>query len=356
MPPKPITIDCLIVGGGIAGCACAVHLARHGWQVLVLERPPVRPQRFGESLAPAARPLVHELGLDLDREHSICPGNLAAWGSDAIYHHDFLATPYGHGWHLNRPHFEQQLRQRCLELGVTFSSVSIGYLERQPERWIIGVGEQLFQTRWLIESTGRARWLARRLGAQTQIDGPKQLGLVAMLEPQAQPWPDQRSLVEAVADGWWYVARVPQSQMATIFIGQPTAAQRQKLALAEGWWQALKRSTWAKQWLDQHQLCAQPYWVDASSSRLDRCYGNGWLAIGDAAMSYDPLAAHGITVGLTSARDAAQSLIAANQGSVAALHGYGHQLEQAWQAYRQLRQQIYAQEQRWPNRPFWQPR
>ena len=71
---------------------------------------PVRRQDFeGESLVPAARNILLELGMwerFLGSGHVPCYGNVAAWGSSELVAMDFIRSPYGHGWHLDRTRFD----------------------------------------------------------------------------------------------------------------------------------------------------------------------------------------------------------------------------------------------------------
>lgn len=49
--------------------------------------------------------------------------------------------------------------------------------------------------------------------------------------------------------------------------------------------------------------------VDASTCILSRAAGNGWIAVGDAAMSFDPIASQGLFNALSSALAAAGLLL-----------------------------------------------
>lgn len=55
----------------------------------------------------------------------------------------------------------------------------------------------------------------------------------------------------------------------------------------------------------------------ADSSLLERCFGERWIAIGDAAASYDPLASRGLVGALSSGLEAA-SLVGASEAQLAA--------------------------------------
>lgn len=63
-PPETIHADVCIVGAGIAGCALAWSLGRHGIKVVVLERDYSKPDKFiGELLQPGGVQTLHNLGL-----------------------------------------------------------------------------------------------------------------------------------------------------------------------------------------------------------------------------------------------------------------------------------------------------
>ena len=79
--------DVAIAGGGPAAAAAALVLGRAGMRAIVVERGHDRKDKPGESLAPAARPLLQRLGIwdDLARDgHLPCHGNRSVWGSDQV--------------------------------------------------------------------------------------------------------------------------------------------------------------------------------------------------------------------------------------------------------------------------------
>src|ERR1700683_5170843 len=85
-------------------------------------------------------------------------------------------------------------------------------------------------------------------------------------------------------------------------------------------------------------------------------YGEGWIACGDAAMSFDPISGQGIFAALHSGSAAAHAVHAALDGERVLLSAYARRLEEVWSIYRARRETLYASEQRWPARPFWSRR
>ncbi len=366
--PAELVVDGLVLGGGPAGLAAAITLAQLGQRVLLLTRPALLTQRIGESLAPAANAILQQLGVwegFVGGGHLPCYGNKSCWGNSELGHYDFLHDPNGHGWHIDRALFEQQLAQRAAALAVqqthTFAIHSATWANDQ---WQITLqptaapsSPSLICARCVIDATGRTSWFARRQGGQ-RISSDQQVALVAFLQPTTATLEDSTSLVEAVADGWWYSARLPDGRLATAFMTDPDLHRPQWLTSAEGWhqWLAHTRYTAQRVYAHGYSVVDSPYFVAAASGRLDRLWGAGWLAVGDAAITYDPLAAHGLTAALAGGRDGALAVTAQLAGERDALAAYAWRLESAYEQTTWMRQQYYRAETRWPASPYWQRR
>ena len=111
-----------IIGGGPAGSVATRALAQAGIGVLLVDARPSTGFRVGESPVPAARTILAEQGLwetFLTGGHLPCYGNMSAWGSSELVEMDFIRSPYGHGWHLDRTHFDMMLQHMAAEAGAT---------------------------------------------------------------------------------------------------------------------------------------------------------------------------------------------------------------------------------------------
>lgn len=369
----PASVDVLVLGGGPAGLATAITLACLGQQVLLVARPDADGKdgnkikdKIGESLAPAAIPILQQLGVGerfAAGGHLPCYGNKSAWGSATLRYHDFINDPNGHGWHIDRPLFERQLAERATAVGVQqTSALAIDTATHGNGQWQIALRPThrqlteptLLGSRFVVDATGRNRWFARRQGVQSVLLD-RQVALVAFLAPTAAPLADTTSLVEAVESGWWYSARLPDERLATMLMTDPDLHDRHQISNAAGWQTQLMQTHYTAARIQQggYRLVDPPRLVAAESGRLDQLWGEGWVAVGDAAMTYDPLAAHGLTLALAGGRDAALAITAHLAGERDALAAYAWRLEMAYEQYAARRYAYYCAERRWPTAPYW---
>ncbi len=332
--------DVAIAGGGPAAAAAALQLARAGARTIVVERGDDRGDKPGESLAPAAKPLLERLGVwnDLARDgHVPCHGNRSAWGSDRIDELPFVFSPYGHGWHLDRRRFERRLHERACDAGAArVTNTSVTGVERIERGWRLtcrGALEHV-EAKFLLDATGRASRIARLLGARRVLDDPL-VAVVAFLET-GEADRDTYTFVEATEHGWWYTATLPSNRLAAMFITDPPAPAF-----------APSGHTLARIENHRYRLTAPPRVVDAGSARLDRFGGDGWLAIGDAAVSLDPLSSHGIAAALHGGMLAAEAILSGDA------RRYSGAMEGMWDGYTTMRRAFYAAERRWAHSPFW---
>jgi flavin-dependent dehydrogenase len=351
-----MTLDALVVGGGPAGCASAISLAQKGLSVGMVARPDPCGDRLGESLSPAAGPLLRRLGVweaFAGDGHLPCHANASAWGSHDLAYHDFMGDPRGHGWHIDRTLFERCLAERASSLGVrVMRGAAPLHWSREGGVWKTAGsdGVPTLSARFVVDATGRAAWFARTRGAR-QVLAWDQVALAAIARTARDAGPAP-TLIEAVPDGFWYSAPLPGQRMAVALFTDAGFHDARMASTAGGFMELLAatfhtRERWSSLGAG---LGGEPRFVPAGSGRLSSVWGDGWIAAGDAAMTYDPISAHGLTLALRTGIDAAAAVA---DGRDEAFAAYGGVLDRAFARYRSEALRIYRSEGRWPHEPYW---
>jgi flavin-dependent dehydrogenase len=366
------SFDVVVAGGGPAGCAVALALARRGRSVLVVDPARGRGVQLGESLPPAARPLLAELGV-LDRVagagHLPTHGTLSAWGSDVLVARDFVFELHGPGFQLDRARFDADLRACAREAGAAVEGgARVDGAEWRGERWEVslagagagagaGAAVRVVDAAWLVDATGRGAALGRRLGARRE-HADALVAFAGVLQPRGSADEDSRLIVEACADGWWYSALCPGGARVVAFLTDRDLADARAWLSRAGFEARLAATVHLAPRLAAHgyALTGRPRGVSAASGHLAPWRGAGWLAVGDAALAFDPLSSQGIFHALYTGERAGRALAAALGGDESELAGYDRRLTEVRAAYLANRAAYYAAEPRWADRPFWRRR
>jgi flavin-dependent dehydrogenase len=272
----------------------------------------------------------------------------SAWGRPELYSNDFVFHPQGSGWHIDRSRFDAMLAEAARVAGsaVYAGTTPVG-IEEIDEGWNVSVrsagGILNLKARFLVDATGRSACVARRMGAQRfRLDRGVAVTRCYQLPPGQVP--DSFTLVEASPNGWWYSALLPYNQMAVQFITDPEF--RLQTEMPEHTAARLRGSS----------CVTGPKVYSASSGYLDRVAGHKWLALGDAASTWDPLSAQGIAKALRSGLAAANAVPRHFAGEGDAITDYAAEARNNFTRYAKARQHYYGLEKRWPASLFWQRR
>jgi flavin-dependent dehydrogenase len=345
--------DVVVLGGGPAGCAAALELARSGLSVVVVDRPRGR-RRAGDLLPPDAIPWLDRLGLcealaALPRVEA--PGIVSWWETDTPAETDFLLHPFGPGWHLDRESFDTMMAGAARRAGAALLSGSVQGCRSGATGWEVAVrtaeGPTVLRGRWLIDGTGRAAWLVRRLGVRL-VALDHLVAVLAYLEPPGRP--DPRLFVEAAPDGWWYAAPLPGGAVVAAFLTDHDLLPRGRAALGSFWDRQRGRTRLIRAVVPSRPAGLPLEVVAAGSVWAGAGAGPGWLAVGDAALAHDPLAGHGLLHALASGCRAADAVRAG------AADAYQAEAGSTFAAYKAERDRLYSSVPFWADRPFWQRR
>lgn len=380
--------DVVIIGGGPAGAATAIRLRQKSrLKVLIVEAGFYNETRIGESVPPDTRSVLETLGLwndFLSDQHAPCLGSCSSWGSDDLGFNDFLVNPHGSGWHLNRRKFDDTLLRVLtksgadIRMGTRFvdtadlaeadsqklaherSSLRDALAGLAPEKWPwvhlrlkTESREQTVACRYVIDASGMRAVYSRRLKIRRRYLR-RFTFLQGTFEPKSRETVTQLTLLEAVRNGWWYLAGLPDHNVVVAFATNAATLKRDKLTVPDHWLRALAETTYLAPTLSGYRFLPDRFSVHPSLSfLLEQSGGAQWLAVGDAMACYDPISSQGIYKALTSAIAAADAVCGQFSGSRDQLVHYDERRRCEFFDYQSVRQFFYGQENRWPEEPFW---
>jgi len=357
-------VPVLVVGGGPAGLATALELARQHISVVVVERSAYDDVRVGEHLTPSGVLQLKALDPALSAPagvHGESAGVAAYWGSDGAHYTDYFLHPAQHGLNLSRPRFDGDLARAAESHGVTiWRSASLKRAARRNAAWQVvidrnGSTDQVAIS-VIVDATGRLATFSRQQGARIHADD-RQIAVVAFQDCDNGADLNRRSVIEAAEDGWWYCARINATRSLCMFVTDHDLLPRDAKRDLRTWWlDRLGRATHVPRQFRDPARSRDFVIRSARSQCLDIAFGSGWLAVGDAAMAFDPLASQGIAKALDHGRRAATSIFAYLNGEDASLERYALQLRREYAVFQATRQQYYRLEQRWPRSIFWRRR
>ena len=358
--------DVAVIGSGPAGSTVALELARAGVSVVVVDSGDGRGDKLGESLAPAVRPLLERLALwdvFLADGHLPAHGNRSAWGSDHLEENHFITSPYGAGWHLDRPLFDDRLRQAAVVAdAIHLGRTKVAASERAHERWTLQLqsateSPSQLDAAFLVDATGRAGWVARRLNiAQRRFDNL--VGFGQFLPPPSLGFEDSTTLIEATPGGWWYSALLPDGRLVVVYFTDSDLLVARAVRSRDGWNEAIAFTRHTTDRITEHGGISKsdPLVTGAGTTLSADVTGDGWLAVGDAAASYDPLSSCGIATALATGIRGATAIQRFLDGESDALESYSASIYAGFRVYLDLHSTYYAAETRWPTSPFWSRR
>ncbi|HWE15776.1 MAG TPA: hypothetical protein VG758_01135 [Hyphomicrobiaceae bacterium] len=283
-PPGASARAAYVIGDGPAALTAATALAQRGWAVDLTgwAKPDGRHTRVdvlgGAALGPLAR-----LGISRDDLLAVarpCPGTWSRWGKDS-HCLDHASSLHG-AWAVDRAGLIALLRQRALSAGVRL----LGSLRADAP---------------VLPCEASEPWTIVAAGTRPARSGDADAGafddrLVALLGRgtlmEAAGSVDTRLLIEAHPEGWIYGVVGPRRTVCVGIVtdaqalqGTPPAAFAAKV-LSET--ERIARLTEAV--VDRLDIVGIP--VDCRRRRLKA--GRRSIRVGDAHMSFDPLAGRGL--------------------------------------------------------------
>lgn len=303
-----------IIGAGPAGCTLACLLALRGAKPIVFDDDKRPALLVGESLIPAVIPILRKLGIeDCVRDISTYkPGASFFHGGGSRLHFKFRdrgRNAPGYAYNVQRPLFDNLLRERATELGVRFvdhratlqaSNDPMRDLELTPDS--IDRAGLSAPPDWIIDATGRSRLIARTLGIPATRGGRNDIAYFAHFENFTHDETEPGQIIISVLEnGWSWRIPLPGRLSVGIVIDKESAKRlgntpEERLAAAIASEPLLREKGSASRRITDVMSYTNYQLIS------EQGHGKGWILLGDAFGFVDPMLSPGLFMALESAR------------------------------------------------------
>lgn len=305
-----------IIGAGPSGCALGCFLQQRGIDCVVYDSDKTPPLMVGESLVPAAIPLLRRLGIEQE------VANISHIKRGAALRHgngnrvDFEFQKFGkhfpdYSYNIPRPEFDRLIKARAKHLGVRFverrARLETSEQDGEPSlqlasECLLAAGfNRATQPDLLIDATGRNRLFSKKLNIPASR-GPrndvahfahyKHFACDAKLEGQV--------VLTALHCGWSW--QIPLKGVTSVGVVLNSDAAKQYGRTAEERLEAvIEHNGLLKRAGEQRQRMSNVMTYSNYQLMADRAHGNGWVLLGDALGFVDPMLSPGVFMALKSA-------------------------------------------------------
>jgi flavin-dependent dehydrogenase len=327
--PKPaITCDVTVIGGGLAGKAAALHLARAGLNVTCIEPPVAIRHPVGESLDWSAPELLSALGLPMD---DLISSQMATWkrhvtvklrdGTSAHYVPSaWLAGKPFHielrTLHVDRLRLDRELLKMTIGSGVQVVRDKVVGIERDGRNIssVRTAGGARFSSPWFIDASGFATCLlAREFNLPAIHSGPAKVAMWNYFPVSESPEGTTLYMDPVPSEYLEWIWEIPVSpnmvSVGYIATGAAVKARRDRgSSVEEIFRQQLLKFPRFEPLLREGVL--NPTSVTSFRSRAQiGVAGPNWLIAGEAAAMVDPITSNGVTAALRHAAEASSLIL-----------------------------------------------
>ncbi len=320
---NPCTYDAIIIGGGPTGSTAGAALARAGRRVLILEKADLGQYRIGESLLPNGNRILRETGVwdAVETAGFIRKHGAEFETADGRYRvlNDFsrgLVKGLDYTYQAERPRFDQLLLDHAVNCGSTLlRGRQITDIKEMEGGYSVTLdGKEELQTTWLLDASGRSRYLGRKWKLPTDPNPyPPRIAVYNHFRGAARAdGPEGGNIIiSRLRNGWfWYIPI--SAELTSVGLVTPVEDFREGGRSPEDWFKAHLDASSAVAARMKSAEAEHDYRTVADYSHMYASFcGDRYFLLGDSAAFTDPIFSSGVYLGLESAHEAALAILKA---------------------------------------------
>jgi flavin-dependent dehydrogenase len=276
-----------VLGGGPAGAAASLLLARWGHAVRLMTRPPVS-RGLAVSLPPSCGKLFDAIGVSGAIERVGFPrstGNTVWWGGGDPRVELFASG--ARGWQVDVDALASVILSEATAAGVAVEESTV---REHPDGFV-------------LDCTGRSGVIARATRLRKFIEGPRTVALVGVWWRDGG-WPvpdDSQTLIESYGDGWMWSVPSESGLRHIAAMVDPHRSELTRRSSADTYRDEIAKTQVFRSITAEASMIEGPRGFDATPYRASAYAGEQWLLVGDAGSFVDPLSSAGVKKALASA-------------------------------------------------------
>lgn len=318
--------DCVVVGGGPAGCTVATLVAQAGYSTLLVEREKMPRFHIGESLMPETYWTFERLGI-LPQMRDL--GFVSKIGVQFVSHTGKESQPFffsehdprdcSRTWHVERARFDKMLFDNAANKGAQCMDetrvVEMRMDGAEPREVVLKHHDGRSQTvsaQVIVDATGQSALIANRLGIRHENRQLRKAAIWTYFRgADRAPEGSNTTAVLHTCDksAWFWYIPLTGDVVSIGVVSDNDYLLKNRSGIETTFWEEVARCDA----LQTRIAAAEPidsYRVAKEFSYTTRQHaGDGWVLVGDAYGFIDPVYSSGVFLALKSGELAADAII-----------------------------------------------
>ena len=354
--------DCIVMGAGPAGSTVAALVAEQGYSTLLTEREKMPRIHVGESLIPESYWVLERLGIvqEMSRIGFTKKSGIQFVTSDDVESAPFLFSENDEQessvtWHVERAKFDKLMYDTAYNRGATVvdetSIIDIELRKQSPHKITLRTSdgkEQEVTAKVLVDGTGMQGLISSRMDLKVRDEELSQSAIWGYYANAARNGGINCEFTTILhtntKDAWFWYVPLADGTASVGLIGASEFILKRRETPEQTFKTELNKCPALKRRLLDASLGSKFFVAKDFNFTTKQQAGDGWVLVGDAAGSVDPITGAGVLVALKTgwmAADAITSALASNDLSVKRLGSWTGEYQRGMDYLRRFSRAFY---------------